>query len=60
MFRKNVCARIYNLLDEIQNKHPQDQTLMTLGKALMNVTTDYKYTSIGNYLHGEKKTGPSH
>ena len=55
MFRKNMCARIYNLLHEIQNKHPKDETLMTLGEALMNVATDYKYTSISNYVRGEKR-----
>ena len=54
MFRRNVCARIYNLLGAIQKKHPKDDTLMTHGKALMNVTTDYQYTSIGNYLLREK------
>ena len=55
MFRKNVCVRIYNLLSEIQKKYPQDETLMTHGKALMNVTTDYQYTSIDHYLLGEEK-----
>ena len=55
MFRKNACTRIYNLLSEIQKKYPQDEMLMTHGKALMNVTTDYQYTSIDQYLLGEKR-----
>ena len=57
MVRKNVHARIYNLLGAIQKKYPKDKTLMIHGKALMNVTTDYRYTSINHYLLGEKRHG---
>ena len=59
MFGKNVYARIYNLLGEIQEKHPHDETLRSHGTALMNVTTGYQYTSISNYLLGEKRY-PAH
>ena len=55
MFGKNVYARIYNLLGKIQEKYPHDETLRSHGTALMNVTTSYQYTSIGNYLLGEKR-----
>ena len=55
MVRKSVDARIYNLLGAIQEKYPEEKTLMMHGKALMNVTTDYRYTSIRHYILGERR-----
>ena len=55
MVRKSVDARIYNLLGAIQEKYPEEKTLMMHGKALMNVTTDYRYTSIHHYILREKR-----
>ena len=55
MVRKSVDARIYNLLGAIQEEYPEEQTLMMHDKVLMNVTTDYRYTSIRHYILEESE-----
>ena len=53
--RKSLAARIYNLVDAIHNKGHADKTLEPHCIALMNVSTDYKHTSIDQFLDTMKR-----